>query len=71
MTMRDSGVVSLWAEFLVSRATVLAESCSDCSNAALTTSQKVLSNWELVKLTMLDFSDRTRTGISVKKSAAV
>ena len=31
----------------------------DCSTAALTTSQKVLPNWKLVELKMLDFSDRT------------
>ena len=33
--------------------------------AALNTPQKVWSNWELVKLKMLDFSDHTRTGISI------
>ena len=42
----------------------------DCSKAALTTSQKVLPNWKLVELKMLDFSDRTRTGISFLTSAA-
>ena len=33
--------------------------------AAPTTPQKVWSFWELVKLKMLDFSDHTRTGISI------
>ena len=34
----------------------------DCSTAALTTPQTVLSIWKLVELKRLDFSDRTRTG---------
>ena len=42
----------------------------DCSTAALTTPQKVLPIWKLVELKMLDFSDRTRTGISILTSAA-
>ena len=42
----------------------------DCSTAALATPQKVLSTWKLVELKMLDFSDRTRTGISILSSAA-
>ena len=42
----------------------------DCSTAALTTPQTVLSLWKLVELKMLDFSDRTRTGISILTSAA-
>ena len=42
----------------------------DCSTAALTTPQKVLSIWKLVELKMLDFGDRTRTGISILTSAA-
>ena len=42
----------------------------DCSTAALTTPQTVLSIWKLVELKMLDFSDRTRTGISILTSAA-
>ena len=43
----------------------------DCSTAALTTTQKVLPIWKLVELKMLDFSDRTRTGITILTSAAV
>ena len=42
----------------------------DCSTAALTTPQKVLPIWKLVELKMIDFSDRTRTGISILTSAA-
>ena len=42
----------------------------DCSTAALTTPQRVLATWKLVELKMLDFSDRTRTGISILTSAA-
>ena len=42
----------------------------DCSTAALTTPQKVLSIWRLVELTLIDFNDRTRTGISILTSAA-
>ena len=42
----------------------------DCSTAALTIPQKVLSLWRLVELKMLDFSDHTRTGISILTSAA-
>ena len=41
----------------------------NCSIAALPTPQKILSNWELVEL-MLDFSNRTGTGISILTSAA-
>ena len=51
------------------RATMLALR-QDCSTAALTTPQKVLSIYRLVELKMLDFSDRTRTGISILTSAA-
>ena len=40
----------------------------DCSTVALTTPQKVLPIWKLVELKMLDFSDRTRTGISILTS---
>ena len=50
------------------RATMLAI-CLDCSTAAFTTPQKVLSIRRLVELMMLDFSDCTRTGISILKSA--
>ena len=42
----------------------------DCSTAALNTPQKVLPIQKLVELKMLDFSDRTRTGISILTSAA-
>ena len=42
----------------------------DCSTPALTTPQKVLSIWRLVELEMLDFSDRSRTGISSLTSAS-
>ena len=42
----------------------------DCSTTALTTPQKVLSLWRLIELKKLDFSDRTRTGISILTSAA-
>ena len=42
----------------------------DCSTAALTTPQTVLSIRKLVELKMLDFNDRTRTGISILTSAA-
>ena len=42
----------------------------DCSTAALTTPQKVLPIWKLVELKMLDFSDWTRTDISILTSAA-
>ena len=42
----------------------------DCSTAALITPQTVLSIWKLVGLKVLDFSDRTRTGISILTSAA-
>ena len=42
----------------------------DCSTAALTTPQTVISIWKLVELKMLDFSDCTRTGISILTSAA-
>ena len=42
----------------------------DWSTAALTTPQKVLPIWKLDELKMLDFSDRTRTGISILTSAA-
>ena len=41
-----------------------------CSTAALTTPQKVLPIWKLVELKTLDFSDCTRTGISILTSAA-
>ena len=41
----------------------------DCSTAALTAPQKVLPICKLVELKMLDFSDRTRTGISILTSA--
>ena len=37
----------------------------DCSTAALTTPQKALSIWRLIELKMLDFSDRSRNGISI------
>ena len=42
----------------------------NCSTAALTIPQKVLSIWKLVELKMLEFSDRTRTGILILTSAA-
>ena len=42
----------------------------DCSTEALTTPQKVLSLRKLVEFKMLDFSDQTRTGISILTSAA-
>ena len=42
----------------------------DCSTASRTTPQKVLSLCRLVELKMLDFSDHTRTGISILTSAA-
>ena len=42
----------------------------DCSTAALTTPQKVLPILILVELSMLDFSYRTKTGISILTSAA-
>ena len=42
----------------------------DWSTAALTTPQKVLPIRKLVVLKMLDFGDRTRTGISILTSAA-
>ena len=49
---------------------VLRPDCSpDCSTAALTTPQKILSISRLVELKMLDFSDRSRTGISILTSA--
>ena len=51
------------------RATMLALHL-DCSTAALTTPQKVLSILRLVELKMLDFRDRKRTGISILTSAA-
>ena len=38
------------------------------STAALTTPQKVLPIWKLLELMMIDFSDRTRTGISILTS---
>ena len=44
--------------------------CLYCSTAALTTPQKVFAIWRLVELKMLDFSDHTRTGISILTSAA-
>ena len=40
----------------------------DCSAAAFTTPQKVLSIWRQVELKMLDFNDRTRTDISILTS---
>ena len=51
------------------RATMLALRL-DCFTAALTTPQKFLPSWKLVELQMLDFSDRTRTVISIWTSAA-
>ena len=42
----------------------------DCSTAALATPQKVLPIGKLDELKMLDFSDHTRTGISIVTSAA-
>ena len=42
----------------------------DCSTVALPTPQKVSSICKLVVLKMLDFSDHTRTGISILTSAA-
>ena len=42
----------------------------DCSTAALPTPQRVLPIWKLVELKMPDFSDCTRTGISILTSAA-
>ena len=42
----------------------------DCSTAALATPKKVLSILKLVELKILDFSNQTRTGISILTSAA-
>ena len=42
----------------------------DCSTAALTTPQIVLPILKLVELKMHDFSDCTRTGISILTSTA-
>ena len=42
----------------------------DCSTVAPTTPQKVLPIWKMVELKIADFSDRTRTGISILTSAA-
>ena len=41
------------------------------SSAALTIFQKVLSNWKLLTLKVVDFSDCTRTGFTLLTSAAV
>ena len=57
------------AEFTVSLSNHLAIYL-DCSTAALTTHQKVVPIWKLVELKMIDFSDRTWTGISILTSAA-
>ena len=54
--------LSPWATMLALR--------RDCSTAALTAPQKVLPIWKLVELKMLDFSDCTRTCISILTSAA-
>ena len=43
----------------------------DCSTAALQTPQEVLSIQKLVELKILDFKDRTRTGISISDSFVV
>ena len=40
-----------------------------CFTAKLTNLLKVLSNWKLVELKMLNFSDHARTGISILTSA--
>ena len=36
----------------------------DCSTAARTTPQKVVSNWKLVEVKMLDFSDYNGSGMT-------
>ena len=60
---QGSNFTSPWATILALRL--------DCANtAALATPQKVSSNWELVKLKMLDFSHCTQTSISILTSAA-
>ena len=41
----------------------------DCSTAALPTTQKVLPNWKLVYLKMLDFCDCRKTGTFIFTSA--
>ena len=58
-----------WANFLSPLATMLASRLG-CSTAALTTPQKVSYSWDMVELKMFDFSDRTRTAISILTSAA-
>ena len=50
-------------------ATMLALRLDCSSTAALTTHQKVLPIWKLIELKMLDFSDCSRTGISILTSA--
>ena len=73
-TFSFSGLEGFWGQpegpnFPSPRATMLALHL-DCSTAALTTPQKVLPIWRLVELKMLDFSDRTRTGVSILTSTA-
>ena len=68
------GLEGFWGQpqgpnFPSPRATMLALRLG-FSTAARTTHQKDLSIWKLVELKMLDFSDRTRTGLSTLTSAA-
>ena len=68
LVWRDPGQAQ-GSNFPSPKATMLALRL-DCSTAALTTPQKVLPIWKLVELKVLDFGDRTRTGISILTSAA-
>ena len=68
LVWRDTGVSLKGPNFPTPRAAKLGLRL-DCSTAVLTTPQKVLSIWRLVELKMLDFSDRTRTDISILTSA--
>ena len=69
LVRRDSGVSLKGGNIPSTWATMLALHL-DCSTAALTAHQKVLSIWKPVELKMPDFSDRRRTGISILTSAA-
>ena len=60
----------LWYKFPVSLSNHVGFTPWLLSGNTLPTPQKDLSNWRLVELNLLDFSNRTRTGISILTSAA-
>ena len=61
LVWRDTGVI---LKGRISRLPTMLALRLDCSTGALTAPQKVSPMWRLVELKMLDFSDRTRSGVS-------